>query len=156
MENEVFDVLTKEPWCQTQGDLSANVAKIRATPLETIRDETVRKMKIMTMSDPDDDELLCGLRVLRDAPCTGDTVENAHASNEVAMRDHKQYCAATMLQRGSLHKVRAIFNYNKFEKIKRRCNAKIGVLKKTPARENHRASHVCGGAGQEKEIWSQP
>ena len=128
--SEVFADLEQYPFCLCQGDIAANLQKLQNTDPATIAEETTVKLHRLLTVGYDRAELICGVELLRDAACTVNCVEQAHASGAVLVKGHECYSSSTLVHRASLHILRSLFALSPHEKKVRHIEARMGKLRR--------------------------
>ena len=125
MQREFWQQLDEDPLRMTQGNLSANIEELRH---RDVTDPTTKKMKALLQAGVDEEVLISGLRLLRDAPCSTAMIEEAHACAAWLMREHPSTEQGTLLARSYLSQVRCCFMGNRTEKAVARLERQIDRL----------------------------
>jgi len=152
LERDTFKILDCEPWCYTQNDITANVETIRRKDPADIRDETTLKACRYLRLGEDAGVIREGLELLKDTPCTVNTVEQGHSSGAQNVKDHA-YCENTLTSRLDLHRSRPFYALDKHSKLIQRLENAIERLKcKQPEKTTGRNMFISGRIGG---IWQE-
>ena len=142
MQRDVFDDLKRDPFCLTQGDIAANLQEL-CTRTTIIGDHTTQQIKTLLDLGYPSEALASALALLRDTPCSVNTVEQGHASGAVLMREHEQYTEKALKARANLHQVRALVEPRSEDKVMLWAQNKLDRLaRKRPSATSGRSMYL--------------
>jgi len=137
LDRDAYSMLETEPFSLTQGSIDENLERVKATPMEEIKDEVTRSIKILYELNPVTQRPKEALEEMKDAPCTINVPEQAHTWNACLTRRH-DYTENVLIERGCLGKSRSLFMPDKHERVKAQMQMKIAAL------ENRNPDKVTG------------
>ena len=115
MDTHVFDILTEDPWMQTQGNIRLNVEEIGRTPLDELVDETVRKIKIGLDNEIPIHVFVKGLQLLRQTSCTTNVDEQAHGRAAKLHSHHHTLSYEHTTVRSTISSLQSLFLPNQYQ-----------------------------------------
>ena len=129
MGRDVFMDLDTPPHAITQGDIGTNLEKLSQSQLSDISDGTYRKIKQMMSFGVSTRHIKQAIQLWADAPGSVNSQEQVHGSAACIVRRHPTYSEDTLFARAGLHKLRNLFEPDRFAVLEARLQQRITKLK---------------------------
>ena len=142
LHRELFQELGVDPLAMVQGDIGENLNNLLH---REVSDPTVQKMRSLLRAGVPAAQLRGALELLRDAPCTVQMIEEAHACAAWVMREHPALNEAALLARSTVSQLRPFFTKPKHELALEALERKLAILSR---RQPHKvtARHLLFGS----------
>jgi hypothetical protein len=118
---DFFHLVDVLPYSLTQGDLQANLERLRAAPEDLDFDPLTKKIKFLLTTRCPPYELIQGLVLLRELPCSIRIVEQNHAAGSWLMKLHPLIEEDVLRDRCVVNQFRALVRKSSYE-------SKVGKL----------------------------
>lgn len=107
LHHEAFQPMCKLPWSLAIGDIEANLRELQISP-EATELTTWKIQALLQQPTQNFQEIVQGVRLLREVGWSTNSVEQAHASCTLMKRQHPDYDKPTLLIRAGLHTLRRL------------------------------------------------
>jgi hypothetical protein len=130
-EKDAFRQLDQLPWRLTQGDINANVRGIsEILPPFTTGDSFTDQMCEAIACGMPQSLAVNTLKLVREAPCTTNMIEQAHGLGSSCMGAHSGHSERSLQARSLIHQSRVVFEISPDERRLQRLDARVDALHK--------------------------